>query len=142
MAAVIEACKAGSKVVDICEKGDSIMVECVPQRAARGRLCLAAARAAGEQQHPRAAPKLQLTGTATTGAARARRCVARPCCGCWQAAGHGASGCLHCVPALGLRLAGQHALLPARLCRGVGKEFKGKEIEKGIAVPTCISVNK
>ncbi|PSC67181.1 proliferation-associated 2G4 [Micractinium conductrix] len=24
---------------------------------------------------------------------------------------------------------------------GVGKEFKGKEIEKGIAVPTCISVN-
>ncbi|KAL4422002.1 hypothetical protein ABPG77_005432 [Micractinium sp. CCAP 211/92] len=51
LAAVIEACKAGAKVVDICEKGDSIMVE------------------------------------------------------------------------------------------GVGKEFKGKEIEKGIAVPTCISVN-
>ncbi|KAI7837788.1 hypothetical protein COHA_008417 [Chlorella ohadii] len=27
------------------------------------------------------------------------------------------------------------------LNEGVGKEFKGKEIEKGIAVPTCISVN-
>ncbi|KAL4440303.1 hypothetical protein ABPG75_003304 [Micractinium tetrahymenae] len=51
MAAVIEACKAGAKVVDICEKGDSLMLE------------------------------------------------------------------------------------------GVGKDFKGKEIEKGIAVPTCISVN-
>ena len=29
-----------------------------------------------------------------------------------------------------------------RVRRGVGKEFKGKDIEKGIAVPTCISVNK
>ena len=28
------------------------------------------------------------------------------------------------------------------LCRGVAKEFKGKDIEKGIAVPTCLSVNK
>jgi curved DNA binding protein len=27
------------------------------------------------------------------------------------------------------------------LNEGVGKEFKGKDIEKGIAVPTCISVN-
>ena len=27
-------------------------------------------------------------------------------------------------------------------CRGVSKEFKGKDIEKGIAVPTCISVNQ
>ena len=26
--------------------------------------------------------------------------------------------------------------------RGVAKEFKGKDIEKGIAVPTCVSVNK
>ena len=27
------------------------------------------------------------------------------------------------------------------VCRAVAKEFKGKDIEKGIAVPTCISVN-
>jgi curved DNA binding protein len=27
------------------------------------------------------------------------------------------------------------------LCSAVGKEFKGKDIEKGIAVPTCISIN-
>jgi hypothetical protein len=26
--------------------------------------------------------------------------------------------------------------------RGVAKEFKGKDIEKGIAVPTCLSLNK
>jgi len=26
-------------------------------------------------------------------------------------------------------------------CSGVAKEFKGKDVEKGIAVPTCISVN-
>lgn len=26
--------------------------------------------------------------------------------------------------------------------RAVAKEFKGKEIEKGIAVPTCIAINK
>ena len=26
--------------------------------------------------------------------------------------------------------------------RGVAKEFKGKDVEKGIAVPTCISVNQ
>lgn len=27
-------------------------------------------------------------------------------------------------------------------CRGVAKEFKGKDVEKGIAVPTCVSVNQ
>lgn len=27
-------------------------------------------------------------------------------------------------------------------CRAAAKEFKGKDIEKGIAVPTCVSVNK
>jgi hypothetical protein len=27
-------------------------------------------------------------------------------------------------------------------CSAVAKEFKGKDIEKGVAVPTCISINK
>ena len=27
-------------------------------------------------------------------------------------------------------------------CRAVGKMFKGKNIEKGVAFPTCVSVNK
>jgi hypothetical protein len=33
-------------------------------------------------------------------------------------------------------------MLSRHACRAVGKEFKGKDIEKGIAVPTCISVNQ
>jgi hypothetical protein len=47
--------------------------------------------------------------------------------------------------AAGRRVSAVHVwvLSPASpSCRGVSKEFKGKEIEKGIAVPTCISVNK
>ena len=28
------------------------------------------------------------------------------------------------------------------LCRAVSKVFKGKTIEKGVAFPTCVSVNR
>ena len=30
----------------------------------------------------------------------------------------------------------------SRLCSMVSKVFKGKEVEKGVAFPTCISLNK
>ena len=35
----------------------------------------------------------------------------------------------------------QSHLFLACVLRAIGKEFKGKDIEKGLAVPTCISVN-
>ena len=116
MAAVIEACKAGAKVVDVCEKGDSIMVECVPGGWRRAALV--------QRQHSHAQRLRSM---------RRRGRKGRPASqqgGCQRAS-------------VGLALLGlTPPPPPAGCCRGVGKEFQGKEIEKGIAVPTCISVNK
>jgi hypothetical protein len=79
----VEACKAGVKIVDVCELGDKYINECAIAR-------------------------------------RRRQFKTRPP-----------------LP---------HLFSPSPLGqtprRAVGKEFKGKDIEKGIAVPTCVSVNK
>jgi methionine aminopeptidase len=88
LAAVIAACKAGAKIVDLCDLGDNFMNECVPPLHVTSMLIALFVFA------QLAYPPLVLTR------------------------------------------------LPIHFCSACNKEFKGKDIEKGIAVPTCISVNK
>ena len=69
-------------------------------------------------------------------------------CEQWVAASQGMQGYTWFAFARGVcqRIAPTRPRYPAHpgwlRCRATGREFKGKNIEKGIAFPTCLSVNR
>jgi hypothetical protein len=134
IAAVIEACKDGAKVVDLCKIGDDVINKCVCSSC-----CL-------QQELLLLLLLLLWTQPPSAAATTARLSSNHECTSIFFST----SSAVHVALLQQLDAAASCRSRPQRIttntklgaCRECAKSFKGKQIEKGVAFPTCVSPNR